>query len=96
MLAADPDSELTNRIMLRAADGRVLPFEVSSVGVRRDGVFTGIQGAARDITERERLERELRDSEERYRFLVENAPGRRLLDRRPRASSRSCPRRSRR
>ena len=74
MLAADPDSELTNRIMLRAADGRVLPFEVSSVGVRRDGVFAGIQGAARDITERERLERELRDSEERYRFLVENAP----------------------
>ncbi|HEY7968763.1 MAG TPA: GAF domain-containing protein, partial [Candidatus Limnocylindrales bacterium] len=74
MLAADPDSELTNRIMLRAADGRVLPFEVSSVGVRRDGVFTGIQGAARDITERERLERELRVSEERYRFLVENAP----------------------
>jgi PAS domain S-box-containing protein len=74
MLAADPDLELTNRIHLRAADGRSLPFEVSSVGVRRDGVFAGIQGAARDITERERLERELRESEERYRFLVENSP----------------------
>jgi PAS domain S-box-containing protein len=74
MIAADPDLELTNRINLRAADGRLLPFEVSSVGVRRDGRFSGIQGAARDITERERLERELRESEERYRFLVENSP----------------------
>jgi PAS domain S-box-containing protein len=70
----DPDLELTNRLNLRHADGRLMPFEVSSVGVRRDGVFAGIQGAARDITERERLERELRQSEERYRFLVENSP----------------------
>src|SRR5262249_21636118 len=54
-LAANPDLELTNRIDLRTADGSVKPFEVSSVGVRRDGVFAGIQGAARDMTERERL-----------------------------------------
>ena len=74
MLADDPDLELTNLVHLRAADGRSLPFEVSSVGIRRDGVFAGIQGGARDVTERERLERELRESEERYRFLVENSP----------------------
>jgi PAS domain S-box-containing protein len=74
MMASDPDLELTNLIHLRAVDGRSLPFEVSSVGVRHDGVFAGIQGAARDITERSRLERELRESEERYRFLVENSP----------------------
>jgi PAS domain S-box-containing protein len=94
MLAANPDMELTNKIFLRTADGRHLPFEVSSVGIRRDGTFVGIQGAARDMTERERLERELRESEERYRFLVENA---RTSSSRPtpRACSPTSPRRSR-
>ncbi len=74
LLAADPELELTTRMDLKQRDGGVRAFEVSSVGIRRDGVFAGIQGAARDITERERLERELRESEERYRFLVENSP----------------------
>jgi PAS domain S-box-containing protein len=74
MLAENPDLELTNRMNLRTRDGGTRPFEVSSVGIRRDGRFAGIQGAARDVTERERLERELRESEERYRFLVENSP----------------------
>lgn len=73
-LRDDPSLELTNRLMLRHADGRTVPFEVSSVGISRDGEFAGIQGAARDISERERLEQELRVSEERYRFLVENSP----------------------
>jgi PAS domain S-box-containing protein len=47
---------------------------VSTRGVVRDGVFAGVHGSARDMSERDRLERELRDSEERYRFLVENSP----------------------
>jgi PAS domain S-box-containing protein len=55
-------------------DGRRIPFEVSSRGVVRGGEFAGIHGSARDISERNRLERELRESEERYRFLVENSP----------------------
>ena len=45
----------------------------------RDGrcrwpVRRGVHGSTRDIGERERLERELRESEERYRFLVEYSP----------------------
>ncbi len=34
----------------------------------------GVQGTVRDVTQQERLERELRESQERYRFLVENSP----------------------
>jgi len=41
-------------------DGGTVPVEVSSVGTTIDGVFTGIHGSTRDITERERLERDLR------------------------------------
>ena len=36
--------------------------------------MVGINGVARDISERLRLERELSQSEERYRFLVQNSP----------------------
>ena len=60
-----------------------LPFaaEVTTTGVFEDGQWVGAQGTVRDVSERERLERELRQSEERYRYLVQNAPGPRLVDR---------------
>ena len=38
MLAENPDLELTNRMDLKRHDGGIVPFEVSSVGVRREGV----------------------------------------------------------
>jgi len=70
----DPSREVMSDLMLIHADGRRIPFEVSSRGVVRDGVFAGIHGSARDMSERHRLERELREAGERYRFLVENSP----------------------
>ena len=38
------------------------------------GKFIGANGSVRDMSDRDRLERELSASEERYRFLVENSP----------------------
>jgi PAS domain S-box-containing protein len=75
-IAANPGRPSTDRLLIRhKADGRLVPFEVSVVGqVDEAGRLQAIRGVARDIRERERLEQELRDSEGRYRFLVENAP----------------------
>jgi PAS domain S-box-containing protein len=70
----DPSTAITSRYLLTHKDGRRIPFEVSTRGVLSDGGFGGVHGSARDMSERDRLERELRESEERYRFLVENSP----------------------
>ncbi len=74
-LAADPATEQVARIDLIGPDGRLIPVEVSAIGiVDDDGAFVGIHGSTRDISERARLERELRGSEERYRYLVASSP----------------------
>src|SRR5262249_48753936 len=62
------------RYQLKRRDGSTFPGDISSVAVWEDGTFAGVQGTVRDVSEQERLERELRESQQRYRFLVENSP----------------------
>ena len=62
-------------VRLKTGDGRLIDASVSSHLLRdRDGVVVGIEGIARDITERKRAEQAIRESEERLRILVTNAP----------------------
>lgn len=48
--------ETTYEVDLIAKDGRLIPVEVSSRAIYENGVFVGVQGTARDITERKQAQ----------------------------------------
>jgi PAS domain S-box-containing protein len=73
-LLSNPNESVEYEAELFARDGRRVLLELSSRAVLRDGVPVGIQGIARDITERRLAERALRESEERFRRIFEEAP----------------------
>jgi PAS domain S-box-containing protein len=58
-------------IEITAKDGSKLTLEVGSRLIYQDGQPSGVQGIARDVTARKRVEQALRVSEARYRTLAE-------------------------
>jgi len=56
----------TFEVEVLAKDGRRVPLELKSRLVYRGQMPVGVQGIARDITERRRAEEAMRESEERY------------------------------
>ena len=73
-MAAD-SQELRGRMNMRGADGEPVPAEFIAIArLDEDGSFAGANGSVRDMREHDRLERERRSSEERYRYLVSASP----------------------
>lgn len=60
-LRQEPNHEQRVRLDLPLPDGRMAQTEVAMTGTVVDGRFAGAHGAVRDISERERLEGDLRD-----------------------------------
>jgi len=55
------------------ADGKRLPVEMSTAPLVEKGALTGIQGIARDISERRKAEDDLRESEEKLRRVCDTS-----------------------
>jgi PAS domain S-box-containing protein len=65
----------TGEMLNRRKDGSDFPISLSTAPIKDgDGRVLNLIGVARDVTERKRVEAELKDSEEKFRTLFEAAP----------------------
>ena len=70
-----PSQEVRGRLNLQHRDGSAVPAEFIAVAtLADDGTFAGANGSVRDMREQDRLEREVRASEDRYRTLASSSP----------------------
>ncbi|MEE9323092.1 MAG: PAS domain S-box protein [Candidatus Aenigmarchaeota archaeon] len=58
---------------LRHKNGKIVPLESSTRVIKKNGKVEGFLNILRDVTERKKAEEVLRESEERYRTLIENS-----------------------
>lgn len=64
----------TGEVKMYAKDGSILDIMVQAYASKNDtGEVTNLVGIHTDITKRKKAEQKLKDSEERYRMLIENA-----------------------
>ena len=65
---------LSNEALLHRKNGEVFPAEIRSTVYRKDGEVVSVTSLVRDITERKKVEEALKDSEEKFRNLMEQSP----------------------
>ena len=74
MLAGRPFSDFRGELEQTCKDGSTVWIEVTTSGMKNTaGEYFGIQGVARDMTERKRADEALRASEERNRAITQSA-----------------------